>query len=80
MWTLLETAFQFILVGHFCEYIESEEAGRIRETCGSFDEYLSAVIVVGVQCDLGVPGTFSWIPDDATPEVVYYQASVMEIS
>ena len=49
------------------------EAVNIRETCDSIETYLNEVSSQEPVCDTGVSGIVTWIPDDNTPNIVYYQ-------
>ena len=38
----------------------------------SFDQYTETLTL---ECDDGQPGTFTWTPDENTPDTVYYQVN-----
>jgi len=51
--------------GRLCEYQR-----RASGTSASFAEYQRTL---DLQCQPGEPGVLTWVPDDATPDLVYYQ-------
>ena len=55
-------------VGRYCEYrnIDSDRSSEFT----SFEEYL---VTLRLECDEGEGGTFTWTPDEDTPDMVYYQ-------
>ena len=70
----------FCIVGRLCERAESAAASNIRDTCGSMEQYIAEIRKEEPVCADGEPGTFTWTPDDNTPDVVYYQVSEKLIS
>ena len=63
------------VVGRLCERSESAEATNIRETCGSMESYMAELRMEEPECASGAAGTFTWMPDEDTPDIVYYQVS-----
>ena len=61
------------LVGPLCELSETGESESIRQTCKSYEEYISSL---NSTCQAGEPGRLIWTPDDDTPNLVYYQVCV----
>ena len=57
-------------VGPLCELSETGESERMRQSCGSYDDYINSL---GSMCQPGDPGELIWTPDDSTPDRVYYQ-------
>ena len=58
-------------VGRYCELKENAAATEfLIETCGTREQYEANL---DVDCMAGEPGMFTWIPDDSTPNLVYYQ-------
>jgi len=59
-------------VGPYCFYDQTSTAIGILDSCGSEQEYFSAL--VKTQCAPDVtPGRFTWTPDETTPNELYYQ-------
>ena len=63
-------------MGRLCLLNESQEARNIRETCGTFDEYMSEVVSQEPPCASGTSGIVTWTPDETTPNLVYYQVCI----
>lgn len=55
-------------VGRYCEY-QNRDSDRSNEF-DTFDGYMSTLELV---CNEGTPGSFTWTPDENTPDMVYYQ-------
>ena len=55
-------------MGRYCEYrnIESDRSSEFT----NFKEYKATLVL---ECDEGEAGAFWWIPDENTPDVVYFQ-------
>ena len=62
-------------VGALCEYSESGASENIRQTCGSYADYITSL---SRTCQPGQPGRLVWTPDDTTPDLVYYQVCRMD--
>ena len=58
------------IVGRYCEY-KNIDFDRSNEFA-SFEEYSATL---RLECDEGEAGTFTWTPDENTPDTVYYQVS-----
>ncbi len=58
------------VVGRYCEY-QNKDSDRSNEF-DTFDDYKSTLELV---CQEGSPGSFTWTPDEYTPDVLYYQVS-----
>ena len=56
--------------GRLCACREGAEAARVRESCGSRQEYEESQ---ECSCEEGEPAFLLWIPDENTPDIVYYQ-------
>ena len=68
---LLSLLLSFIpSVGPLCEYTENSGSEVIRQTCNTYDVYMSSL---NFTCQPGQPGRLVWTPNDSTPDVVYYQ-------
>ena len=66
-------------VGPYCEYRETSAARMALDECGTFQEYLGGLSrercpVVSI-ADVSNGASFTWTPDDNTPNTVYYQVS-----
>lgn len=61
----------YFTVGRFCEYRNT--AGDRSGEFTSFDQYVDTLTL---GCDVGIPGTFTWTPDENTPDIVYYQVNL----
>ena len=59
-------------VGPLCELMETATSGIIRQTCDTYDNYISSL---NLMCVSGAPGTLVWTPDENTPDLVYYQVN-----
>jgi len=57
-------------VGRYCEYMNV--AGDRSNEFTSFEQYMGTLTL---ECDDGQPGTFTWTPDENTPDTVYYQVN-----
>ena len=55
-------------VGRYCEY--KNIRGDRSSEFDTFDDYKSSL---KLECDEGEAGSFTWTPDENTPDVVYYQ-------
>ncbi|XP_070377779.1 protein Skeletor, isoforms B/C-like isoform X1 [Dermacentor albipictus] len=53
-------------LGRYCHYEESRQSDAAK----TLEEYKNSV---KKECDPGDAGTFTWTPDDSTPDLVYYQ-------
>ncbi|KAH9363232.1 hypothetical protein HPB48_017799 [Haemaphysalis longicornis] len=55
--------------GRYCEwkYRSTAEDGDAARTWADYKRTLK------LECDSGQPGTFTWTPDEKTPDLVYYQ-------
>ena len=65
------------VVGPFCEYIQTSAASDALSNCGSFQEYLNGLSRASCP-PLSSPNfeaSFTWTPDDTTPDNLYYQVS-----
>ena len=60
----------YFTVGRFCEYRNT--AGDRSGEFTSFDKYVDTLTL---ECDAGESGTFTWTPDESTPDTVYYQVN-----
>ena len=58
----------FVVVGRYCEY-QNIDTDRSAEF-DTFGEYVTTLELV---CEDGTAGTFTWTPDENTPDTVYYQ-------
>ncbi len=56
--------------GRLCACREGAEAARVRESCGSRQEYEESQ---ECSCEEGGAAFLAWIPDENTPDIVYYQ-------
>ncbi len=56
--------------GRLCACREGAEAARVRESCGSRQEYEESQ---DCSCEEGEPAVLIWIPNKNTPDIVYYQ-------
>ncbi len=56
--------------GRLCVCREGAEAATVRESCGSRQEYEESQ---ECSCEEGEPAFLLWIPDENTPDIVYYQ-------
>ncbi|XP_064398937.1 neurogenic locus notch homolog protein 3-like [Halichondria panicea] len=59
--------------GRLCACREGAEAARVRESCGSRQEYEESQ---DCSCEEGEPAVLIWIPDENTPNIVYYQCAI----
>ena len=57
-------------VGPLCEYTENSGSEVIRQTCNTYDVYMSSL---NFTCQPGQPGRLVWTPNDSTPDVMHYQ-------
>ncbi len=55
-------------MGRFCEHKSS--GPKSADEFDSFDEY---AVTLELDCEEGVAGTFTWTPDESTPDTVYFQ-------
>ena len=62
-------------VGRYCEYQESLVSEGLRDNCGAFGDYFSAL---NLSCSTGESGVVIWTPDKTTPDTVYYQVCVCD--
>ena len=62
-------------VGALCEFSETGASETIRQTCGSYTDYIASL---NRTCRSGQPGRLVWTPNDATPDLVYYQVRYVE--
>lgn len=60
-------------VGRYCELMENEQATDALFNCGTREEYETNLYA---ECHAGEAGTFTWVPDNFTPNLVYYQVSL----
>ncbi|XP_064398528.1 protein Skeletor, isoforms B/C-like [Halichondria panicea] len=59
--------------GRLCACREGAEAARVRESCGSRQEYEESQ---ECGCEEGGAAILIWIPDKDTPDIVYYQCAI----
>ena len=64
----------FTAVGPLCELSDTAQSEGIRQSCGSYDDYISNL---SSTCQGGDPGELVWTPDDSTPDLVYYQVKII---
>ncbi|XP_003741831.1 protein Skeletor, isoforms B/C [Galendromus occidentalis] len=57
-----------LATGRYCEW--KHKTIDLAEEVETFEEYKATL---KLQCDPGQPGIFHWVPDDKTPNTVYYQ-------
>ena len=61
-------------VGPLCQLRETATSENIRQRCSALPQYIATLREVsGTLCNPGRPGTLVWIPDENTPDTVYYQ-------
>ncbi|XP_064399010.1 mucin-2-like isoform X2 [Halichondria panicea] len=59
--------------GRLCACTEGAEAARVRESCGSRQDYEESL---ECSCRDGEPAILIWTPDADTPDIVYYQCAI----
>ncbi len=70
----ITSVIHIIIAGRLCEYTESQTASTIRETCNNgVEDYLREVTSEEPTCETGTSASFTWTPDENTPNEVYYQ-------
>ncbi len=57
-------------MGRYCEY-QNKDSDRSNEF-DTFDQYVNTLELV---CLEGTAGSFTWTPDETTPDTVYYQVT-----
>lgn len=61
-------------VGPLCQIRETAASENIRQRCSALPQYIATLREVpGTLCNPGQPGTLVWVPDENTPDTVYYQ-------
>ena len=66
-------------VGRLCELDETPEALASRTSCQNLTDYQDRLIETS-RCSQGQPGQLTWTPDADTPNLVYYQVSIVHVS
>ena len=62
----------FPIVGDLCQYQETVASESTRESCSSLQDYINTFSIPDT-CNTGQPGVLIWTPNEATPDLVYYQ-------
>ena len=61
-------------VGPLCQLRETAASENIRQRCSALPQYIATLREApGTLCSPGQPGTLVWVPDENTPDTVYYQ-------
>ena len=56
--------------------METEASETTRQNCGDLQAYIDT-LETSASCNSGEPGTLVWMPDENTPDLVYYQVYII---
>ena len=61
-------------VGPLCQLTETATSENTRQRCDGLPQYIATLTEAPrTSCNSGRPGTLVWVPDENTPNTVYYQ-------